>query len=176
MFFTKQYRLVDHTFWDLAPMVLASQANLPVPSELAFAHLSDTNTWSGWSPNMKRCEWTSAPPHGEGSTRLVRLRGKPRAEQQVTTWEEGFRLVFCFTSGREPAMAAGAEEFWLRPTSPTTCELRWRLAIEPASFAKFMPKIMNFVQRAHPAGDKLQNRVPQAFANHMAKHAVPRQP
>ena len=173
MFFTKRYRLVDDGFWDTAPVLLTSSTNLPVSCEVAFAHLADTNSWSAWYPTMNRSEWTSQPPYGEGSTRVIRLRGKGQAQQQVIVWEEGFRIAFCFTSGREPGMAAGAEEFWLRPTSSTTCELRWKMAVDVAGFAKIIPKISGVVLRVHPARDALQAQVVRAFAKHMAQYQAP---
>ena len=173
MFSKKQYRLVDDSFWDVAPVLLSGQASLPVSSQVAFAHLADTNSWSTWYPTLNRAEWTSPAPFGEGSTRVIQLRGKAQAEQQVTAWEEGFRIVFCFTSGREPGMAAGAEEFWLRPTSPTSCELSWRMAVDVAGFAKIIPKISGFILKVHPASNALQRQVPRAFAKHLAKLARP---
>lgn len=173
MFSKKQYRLVDDSFWDVAPVVFSGEGNIPVSAETAFAHLADAASWSRWYPTMNRAAWTSAAPYGVGSTRVVQLRGKAEAEQQVIAWEQGYRIVFCFVSGREPGMAAGAEEFWLRPTSATSCELRWRLAVDVAGFAKIIPKISGFILKIHPARDAVQRQVPRALAKYLAQQTGP---
>ncbi len=161
--FKSDFPVVDRSLVDHAPMRLQAKAMVHAPIELAFRALADQTTWPTWYPTYRSVEWTSAP-NAEGSTRLVKRKGRPSFEQQVIEWEDPFRIAFCIIRGREPGVAAAAEEFLLRPMGPQACEFTWRFGAEPAGIGKALAPVFRGVMGKHPFANIAKERMPKKFA------------
>ena len=100
--------------------------SIPASADELFSCLADgqaTKEWQGLD-----VEWTSGPPCGIGSTRILKGAGQT-IEQSVLAWEPGKRM--CFRNERATLpLAAFAEDYIITPVTDSTCELRWRYAFE----------------------------------------------
>ncbi len=169
--FKTDFPVVDRSLVDNADIRIEASARVHVPTEFAFRVLADQRTWPEWYPTLRSVEWTSQP-NAEGSTRLVKRKGRPSYEQQVIEWEEPFRMAFCIILGREPSVAASVEEFLLRPMGPAACELTWRFGAETAGIGKLVSPIFRGVMAVHPLAGTIQKRLPEKFASYAAWYAA----
>jgi uncharacterized protein YndB with AHSA1/START domain len=79
------------------------------PIEDVFAVLTDVEKSGIWFPGDVEEHWTSAPPHGVGSTRhaIVRMRGRTTENDAVVTeYDPPHRAVMAGTSPNAPFVGA----------------------------------------------------------------------
>jgi hypothetical protein len=112
------------------------------PSRL-FEIFADPDSWPSWAPGIRKVEWTTPPPHGEGATRTVTLLGGAQIEEQFTVWEPGRRLSFYVSECNQPIWHAFAETYAVVPVGDDACRLTWTVAYEPraGAFARMHPWI-----------------------------------
>jgi hypothetical protein len=127
---------VDETFFDSAPVQLvetfhASRSAAEVWSELTSDHPL------GWCKLLKDVSWTSPRPLGVGSTRIVRTQANASIfNERFFVWEEGRRKSFYVMEASGPLFKRFAEDYVVEPTSDTTCDFTWKIAIEPKPLAR----------------------------------------
>ncbi len=87
-------------------MVKASTSvEIDRPAAEVFAFVADFPNNPRWQRGMRACRWTSAPPHGVGSTyeQEARFLGKDvRNRFRLTAFEPGRRVSFESTGGSFP--------------------------------------------------------------------------
>lgn len=87
----------------MRPVVVAVDVGRPAGD--VFAVLADFEQNPRWQRGMRECRWTSAPPHGEGSTYEQRARflGRDvRSAFRVVEHEPGRRVRITSTAGSFP--------------------------------------------------------------------------
>lgn len=124
-----QYRRVDATFFDTAPVQGVVRAVLPVNAATAFASLEDGDAWPEWLDVINSVEWTSPKPFGVGTTRNV-VADVGTISEEFFVWEPGRRMAFFFTEGPIPVVAAFAEDYEVTDLGGGACELVWRWGVE----------------------------------------------
>ncbi len=122
-------------FIDTAPYRFTNSVDLAVTPEQVFEVLADAESWPHWATSITKVTWTSAEPHGVGTTRTVTLRGGLAAHEEFLAWEPLQRIAFRFNECSTRAVAALAEEYRIQPL-PDGCRLTWTLAQRPAGWAK----------------------------------------
>lgn len=109
---------------------IVNVVDLRCSTERAFDLLADAPALPEWLADCKKCEWTSAPPYGEGSTRTVYLKGLTVRERFIA-WERGKRIAFRAEGMTAPIATRLVEDFQLRSTGEGTCELTWTVHYAP---------------------------------------------
>jgi uncharacterized protein YndB with AHSA1/START domain len=82
-----------------------SRITINRPIEDVFATLTDVEKTGRWFPSDVEEHWTSAPPHGVGSTRhaVVRMRGRTTENDAVVTeYDPPRRAAMAGTSPHAP--------------------------------------------------------------------------
>jgi hypothetical protein len=93
----------------------------PFPPSAVWAALLDARAWTEWLP-ITKVTWTSPPPFGVGTTRIVEI-GDQAVDETFFGWEEGARMAFRFEKSSLP-LSAAVEDYRVVPTA-TGCELVW---------------------------------------------------
>ena len=133
-----------------APYRIVNSIELPIlPSQL-FDVLTDVDAWPQWFEVITRAAWTSAGPHGIGSTRTIVMRGDVAATEQFLAWKPNSHLIFRFNDCSNPNVRASAEEYRIEPTTDG-CRLTWTMAQNPVGASWLMGilirRIMNRTYR-----------------------------
>lgn len=120
----------DLGFLREAPFRFVNEALLPAPPEKVFAVLADDSTWPHWFKDFVSITWLSAPPHGTGSTRIVRTR-MGSVNERFLVWEPGRRLSFYFESMNLPLARRMMEDMRLEAAGPAQTRFRWEVVYVP---------------------------------------------
>jgi hypothetical protein len=109
-----------------------AEREIPVPAEHLFAILEDGPTWSKFFPVIRKVEWTSPKPFGEGTTRTVTVVGGARLEEVFWAWKPGSRMGFAITAASNRSLKGLVELYDVLPIDPKRCKLRWEMGMELA--------------------------------------------
>ena len=108
-----------------------AQAEGIVPGSVndVFNVLADAPQWPTWFSGMTEANWTSNPPHGVGSTRVVAI-GPLRAWERFIAWEPGIRMAFVITETNLPGVTAMVEDLQLQMEGEEKTRIRYRIALQ----------------------------------------------
>lgn len=127
---------VDESFFDAAPFRMATVFEIPRPAEAVWSDLIGEDALS-WCRIIRRIEWTSPPPYGEGATRTAYLLGGLSViEERFFRWEAGRRQSFHALSTSAPMWRRLAEDYLVEPISDSSCRFEWTIATEPRALAR----------------------------------------
>jgi hypothetical protein len=122
---------IDETFFDRAPMRLSETFAIAKPAPEVWADLTSDDSLS-WCRILDRITWTSPRPFSVGTTRTASsLRGTNVIRERYFRWEEGRRKSFYVVEASAPLFTRFAEDYLVEPTSATSCEFTWTIAVEP---------------------------------------------
>lgn len=168
---SKEYpcRAVDRSFAPNAPAKFTNSVDLAVTPEQLWEVLVDADAWPKWVSIIKKATWTSAPPHGVGTTRTVDMLGGIVGNEEFLAWEPGVAMAFRFNSISTSGIDAFAEDYKIEPTA-TGCRLTWTLAMEPVgvqqyavklfgpvmnfTFARFLKNLRKYTDERYPAAPR----------------------
>lgn len=127
-----------------------AEREIPVPAEHLFAILEEGSTWCKFFPVIRKVEWTSPKPFGEGTTRTVTVVGGVRLDEVFWAWKQDSRMGFAITAASNRALKGLVELYDIIPIDSRICKLRWEMGIElngPMSVAeRSMPSSLHRTQ------------------------------
>jgi len=107
-----------------------AEREIPVSAEHLFAVLEEGATWCKFFPVIRKVEWTSPRPFGEGTTRTVTVVGGIRLDEVFWAWKPGSRMGFAIVAASNRALKGLVELYDVLPLGDQRCRLRWEMAIE----------------------------------------------
>jgi len=107
-----------------------AEREIPVSAEHLFATLEEGATWCQFFPVIRKVEWTSPRPFGEGTTRTVTVVGGVRLDEVFWTWKPGSQMGFEIVAASNRALKGLVELYDVVPLGDQRCRLRWEMAIE----------------------------------------------
>jgi hypothetical protein len=107
-----------------------AEREIPVPAEHLFSILEEGETWCRFFPVIRKVEWTSPRPFGEGTTRTVTVVGGIRLEEVFWTWKPDRRMGFAVTAASNNALKGLVELYDVIPIEDRRCRLRWEMGME----------------------------------------------
>lgn len=126
---------------------ITTSAEIARPADDVFAYVADMANNPRWQQGQQRCEWTSEPPHGLGSTydQEARFMGRTiRSSFEVTEFEPGRLIRIVSTAGTMPIDVTRTVE----PISGASCTVSARVQGDPPAFFKiFGPLLDRMVKR-----------------------------
>lgn len=161
-----EMRKEDLGFFDRAPVVHVSEADVAAPRAIVFAAVIDPNTWPQWFPNVRNVTYASPPPYGVGTIRHAHVGGTQWIEEMIA-WDDGMRWAWTVLRASVPLAAAQVESFEFTD-APHGTRVRWTLALEPRLLARlgapFTGRVVSrLLQRAmHNLGVYLQPAAPRS--------------
>ena len=126
-------RSVELQFLVDAPIRLEFVEPVHASADAVFAAISaDPSTWS-WFPGLDEGRYESAPPHGVGAKRYVRM-GEWEYRETMLAWEPPHRWAYRVDESTGPAFAALAEDWVIEPDGDDA-RVRWTFAVDAAELA-----------------------------------------
>jgi polyketide cyclase/dehydrase/lipid transport protein len=126
-------RAVELEFLADAPIRLEFVEPVHAPVEAVFAAISaDPSSWS-WFPGLDEGRYESAPPHGVGAIRYVRM-AEWEYRETMLAWEPPRRWAYRVDESTGPAFAALAEDWVIEPDGDDA-RVRWTFAVDAAELA-----------------------------------------
>jgi hypothetical protein len=107
-----------------------AEREIPVSAEHLFSTLEEGATWCKFFPVIRKVEWTSPRPFGEGTTRLVTVVGGVRLDEVFWAWKPGSRMGFAITAASNRALKGLVELYDILPLDDQRCKLRWEMGME----------------------------------------------
>jgi hypothetical protein len=147
-------RTVDVDFLENAPYRFDFSEPVAAPVEQVFAAISaDPSTWS-WFEGVADARYESAPPHGVGTKRAIRMDDDIYRET-IIAWDEPRRWAYRVDETTMPVFEALAEDWRVEPDGDTAI-VTWTFAIDPtpegAAIVDVLPDLLGKVFRAAMQG------------------------
>lgn len=120
-----------------APVQIRKEAVISAAPDKVWSALADNGTWPDWFPGFKACKFTSLPPHGEGSQRLVH-QDAFKVEEIITLWETGRAWGMTVSKINAPVLKSMSEQVFLTPQGPDTTHIDWRIGIDLAWLGRIL--------------------------------------
>jgi hypothetical protein len=118
----------DINFTKTSPYGFENQAVLHVTPERAFEIA--TGDMTEWLVDYVGMHWTSAAPHGVGSTREVQLK-MLTVKERFIVWEPGKRVTFTLEGSTMPLVRRMIEDLQFEAMPGGRTLLRWNVHYEP---------------------------------------------
>lgn len=121
-----QVHPVDIRYIERSPFQFRNEAEIKSPPERVFEIMATAENQHEWFQDYKACRWTSAPPHGVGSTREIELK-TITVKERFLAWEPGKRLTFCIYAATVPLVREMVEDLTFEPSSLVSggTHVRW---------------------------------------------------
>jgi carbon monoxide dehydrogenase subunit G len=119
---------LDHA--ESAPVIAEQVAIVDGTPDEVWAVILDYPGWADWFPGVQRCEATSDPATGVGSTRRVTLGGGIVVDERFLAWDEPTCWAFTALTG-PPGFESLVERVTLHQIGPRLTEVTYRMAIGP---------------------------------------------
>jgi hypothetical protein len=116
-------------FCDGSPRRIVNEAVIGLDAARTFVMLSSAEELGTWLHDFVACRWTSAPPHGVGSTRVVDLK-LLSVKERFIAWQPGERLAFTITATSLPIFTRAVEDLQLSPVGADSPRVRWTVHYE----------------------------------------------
>ena len=128
---------VDLGFLASAQHTVTREMRIAAPPEKVFdAFARDPAGWGLWFPGFSRSgRYVTAPPHGAGAEREMRIAGI-RVVETVLAWEEPSRWAFRVSSAAVPFLRAMVEDYRFTPHAAGTL-FTWTAAFDGTGPMKF---------------------------------------
>jgi uncharacterized protein YndB with AHSA1/START domain len=108
--------------------------DIEAPAERVFPLLTGER-FEEWLTDLKGMRWTSAAPHGVGSTREVHLKSLS-VKERVLAWDEGRRFGFVIEAISIPIIRWMTEDMQLEPRGEGACTFRYVVRYEPVRWVR----------------------------------------
>jgi hypothetical protein len=147
-------RTVDVDFLKNAPYRFDFSEPVTASVERVFAAISaDPSTWS-WFEGVADARYESAPPHGVGTKRAIRMDDDIYRET-IIAWDEPHRWAYRVDETTMPVFEALAEDWRIAPDGEHAI-VTWTFAIAPtaegAAVVDVLPELLGKVFRAAMQG------------------------
>jgi len=152
-------RLVDVDFIDAARYRYSNSVDLKITPDQLFEVLEDADSWPRWAKVITKVTWTTPPPRGAGTTRVVDMRGGLIGDEEFLLWEPPTRMAFRFNASSEPTVQAFAERYDVAATADG-CRLTWTLALDVAGPSR----------RLMPLGKPVMNLTFRSFLRNLRRY------
>ena len=112
-----------------------NSVDLSAPPDKVFDLFADCSSWAKWFPDVVHADWETAPPHGLGSRRIVKLKTLT-AREEFIAWEPGKRYTFTVYALSVPMLQRMVEDYQLIPRAEGGSTLMWNVYYEPLWFLR----------------------------------------
>jgi uncharacterized protein YndB with AHSA1/START domain len=133
-------RREDLSFVEHAPIVLSQEVVVAAPPSRVWPALADATAWNDWFADTKDAHYTSAEPHGVGSTRHLQVKSL-KVDEEVLAFDPDERFAFCVTGASVPILAAMVEVITLEPSGDGT-RVVYRQALELKPWARLLAPLL----------------------------------
>ncbi len=142
-------KAIDESFFRSANLIASASMEANCPPERLMETLAGDVVWTQWAPPLKKVEWMTPAPHGQGSKRTVTLAGGQMVKENFFIWKPNQQVAFYVEEGTIPGIEAFAENYTISVhNNGQSTHLTWTVAIQVTGIgALFIPVsrfFMNF--------------------------------
>ncbi|MEM7092492.1 MAG: SRPBCC family protein [Actinomycetota bacterium] len=133
-------------------METSASITIQRPAGEVFDYLADMSNNPAWQRGQQRCEWTSEPPIGVGSTydQEAKFAGRTITSSfEVTEFEPGRRIRIVTTAGTMPIDVTRG----VTPIDDASCEVSAIVRGEPPMILRLLGPLTRRMLRSSVAGD-----------------------
>jgi hypothetical protein len=121
----------DIGYTQRSPFQFRNETVLDVPPDRAFEIVGNDEGASVWFKDFVACRWTSAAPHGVGSTREIELKILT-VKERFLVWEPGKRATFCIYATTLPIVTQMVEDMSFEPADNGGTRFIWNVHYTPS--------------------------------------------
>lgn len=137
----KPLKAIDEHFFKTANLIASATMEAHCPPERLMETLAGDVVWTQWAPALKKVEWTSPKPYGQGSKRTVHLQGGQAVKENFFIWKPNEQVAFYVEEATLPGIESFAENYEITVlNNGQTTRLVWTVAIQVTGIgAWFIP-------------------------------------
>ena len=144
-------RREELSFVERAPVVVRAERIVAASPTEVWPAFADAAAWVDWFTGMKEARYTSAPPHGVGSTRFVHVLGL-KVDETLLAFDPGKCFAFRIDSANLPLLDALVEVVTFEPAGAGT-RVVYRQALAPKRWARpLLPLLRRQMERGLERG------------------------
>ena len=144
----KPLKPITEAFFKTANLRASASMEANCPPERLMETLAGDVVWTQWAPALKKVEWTSPKPYGQGATRTVHLLGGQAVKENFFIWKDKEQVAFYVEEGTMPGIESFAENYEITVlNNGQTTRLVWTVAIQVTGIgALFAPVSCFFME------------------------------
>lgn len=144
----KPLKAIDESFFRNANLIATASMEANCPPERLMETLAGDVVWTQWAPALKKVEWTSPKPYGQGSKRTVHLAGGQAVKENFFIWKDKERVAFYVEEATISGIESFAENYDITVlNNGQTTRLVWTVAIQVTGIgALFIPVSRFFME------------------------------
>lgn len=137
----KLLKPITSSFFNTANLIASASMEANCPPERLMETLAGDVVWTQWAPALKKVEWTSPKPYGQGAKRTVHLVGGQAVKENFFIWKPNEQVAFYVEEATLPGIDSFAENYEITVlNNGQTTRLVWTVAIQVTGIgALFIP-------------------------------------
>ena len=127
----KPLKPITEEFFKTANLRATAVMDANCSAEKLMETLAGDVIWTQWAPALKKVEWTSSKPYGQGAKRTVYLAGNQAVKENFFIWKDKEQLAFYVEEGTMPGIESFAENYVIESINDGhAVRLTWTVAIQ----------------------------------------------
>ncbi len=144
----KPLKPVTEEFFKTANLRAIAVMEADCTPEKLMETLAGDVVWTQWAPALKKVEWTSPKPYGQGAKRTVHLAGGQAVKENFFIWKDKEQVAFYVEEGTISGIESFAENYIIEQINGgRTVRMTWTVAIQVTGIgALFIPVYRFFME------------------------------
>src|SRR5262245_13834431 len=139
-----QVRPTDMSYTLSSPFQFRNEAVIYAPPERIFEIWATGEGQEQWFKDFVACRWTSAAPHGVGSTREIELKALT-VKERFLAWDPGKRISFCIYACTLPLISEMLEDLQFEPEGDGKTRFKWTAHYTPSPIMRLIHPIARMI-------------------------------
>jgi hypothetical protein len=137
----KPLKPITESFFQTANLRVTEVMEARCTPEKLMETLAGDTIWTEWAPALKKVEWTSPKPHGQGSKRTVHLAGGQAVKENFFIWKDKQQIAFYVEEATISGIDSFAENYVIDVLdNGKAVRMHWTVAIQVTGIgALFIP-------------------------------------
>jgi len=141
----KPLKPITESFFKTANLRASASMEANCSPERLMETLAGDVVWTQWAPALKKVEWTSPKPYGQGAKRTVHLLGGQAVKENFFIWKENEQVAFYVEEGTMPGIESFAENYEITVlNNGQTTRLVWTVAIQVIGIGALFAPVSRF--------------------------------
>lgn len=141
----KPLQPITESFFKTANLRASASMEAHCPPERLMETLAGDVVWTQWAPALKKVEWTSPKPYGQGAKRTVHLAGGQAVKENFFIWKPNEQVAFYVEEATLGGMDSFAENYEITVlNNGQTTRLVWTVAIQVTGIGALLIPMSRF--------------------------------
>ena len=141
----KPLKPIDESFFRTANLIASASMEARCPPERLMETLAGDVVWTQWAPALKKVEWTSPKPYGQGAKRTVHLMGGQAVKENVFILKPNQQVAIDAEEATLSGIESFAENYEITVfDNGQTTRLKWTVAIQVTGIGALFAPVSRF--------------------------------